>query len=55
MVVGNGTEQMVGFLRNRFLRNHGMDSLANDTGGQAFYDTNGLKDVLMRVTNEGMH
>jgi VWFA-related protein len=55
MVIGNGTEQMVNFLRNDFLRNHMMDSLAKDTGGQAFYNTNGLKQVLTKVTNEGMH
>ncbi len=29
--------------------------LAKSTGGQAFYDTNGLKDVLERVTEQGMH
>lgn len=35
--------------------NVGMEDIAKTTGGQAFYDTNGLKDVLGRVTNEGMH
>ena len=39
----------------RFLRRNTMDTLARNTGGQAFYDTNGIKDVLEHVTNEGMH
>ena len=30
-----------------------MDELAKDTGGQAFYNTNGLNDVLARVVNNG--
>jgi VWFA-related protein len=32
-----------------------MEDLAKSTGGQAFYETNGLKDVLKRVTDQGMH
>ena len=28
-----------------------MDELASDTGGRAFYDTNGIGDVLTRATN----
>ena len=55
VAIANGAEQMANFLRNNFLRNHMMDSLAKDTGGQAFYNTNGLKEVLTKVTNEGMH
>ena len=39
----------------RFLRHYTMDSLARNTGGQAFYDTNGIKDVLLKATDEGMH
>ena len=39
----------------RFARHNTMDTLARNTGGQAFYDTNGIKDVLEHVTNEGMH
>ncbi len=31
-----------------------MDMLARDTGGQAFYNTNGIDDVLNRVTQHGM-
>ena len=30
-----------------------METLAKDTGGQAFYNTNGLSDVLTRVVNNG--
>ena len=40
---------------SRFARHNTMDTLARNTGGQAFYDTNGIKDVLEHVTNEGMH
>ncbi len=32
-----------------------MEQLAKDTGGQAFYNTNGLGQVLTRVINEGAH
>ncbi|MGA9980104.1 MAG: VWA domain-containing protein [Candidatus Sulfotelmatobacter sp.] len=32
-----------------------MDELAKDTGGQAFYNTNGLNDALARVVNNGTH
>ncbi len=32
-----------------------MDDLAKTTGGQAFYNTNGLGDVLARVVDDGSH
>lgn len=32
-----------------------MEQLAKDTGGQAFYNTNGLGDALTRVVNTGSH
>ena len=32
-----------------------MDELAKDTGGEAFYSTNGLNNVLDRVLNHGTH
>jgi VWFA-related protein len=32
-----------------------MEQLAKDTGGQAFYNTNGLNDALARVVNNGSH
>jgi VWFA-related protein len=38
----------------RIWTNVGMEDLARTTGGQAFHDTNGLSDVLSRVTNQGM-
>jgi VWFA-related protein len=31
------------------------ESLAKSTGGQAFFNSNGITDVLTRVTNQGMH
>jgi hypothetical protein len=33
----------------------GSEELAKDTGGQAFYNTNGLNDALTRVVNNGTH
>lgn len=36
-------------------RYRAMDLLAKSTGGEAFYNTNGIKDVLLKATNEGMH
>jgi VWFA-related protein len=38
---------------NRDLQHNSMEELAQDTGGQAFYNTNGLGDVLTRVVNNG--
>jgi len=32
-----------------------MEQLAKDTGGKAFYNTNGLNDALTRVVNNGSH
>jgi VWFA-related protein len=32
-----------------------MDDLARNTGGEAFYNTNGLNDALERVLNHGTH
>lgn len=32
-----------------------MEQLAKDTGGQAFYNTNGLSEALTRVVNNGSH
>ena len=34
-------------------RHDAMEQLAKDTGGQAFYNTNGLSDALGRVVNNG--
>jgi VWFA-related protein len=38
---------------SRDLNHTSMDELAKDTGGQAFYNTNGLNDALTRVVNNG--
>jgi len=38
---------------DRDLNRNSMEELAKDTGGQAFYNTNGLNDVLTRVVNNG--
>lgn len=32
-----------------------MEEIARDTGGKAFYNTNGLSDALTRVVNNGSH
>jgi len=36
-------------------RQNSMELLAKTTGGKAFFNSNGIKDVLEHVTNEGMH
>ena len=38
---------------SRDLNHTSMDEMAKDTGGQAFYNTNGLNDALTRVVNNG--
>ena len=38
---------------NRDLSHQAMEELANDTGGKAYYNTNGLSDALARVINNG--
>lgn len=43
------------FSTRMYSRQNSMELLAKSTGGQAFYNTNGIKDVLDHVTNEGMH
>lgn len=50
-----GATAMQNFLMSQYLSHASMESLAKDTGGQAFYNTNGLKEVLAKVTDEGMH
>jgi VWFA-related protein len=32
-----------------------MDEIAKDTGGEAFYNTNGLKDALAQIVSSGSH
>jgi VWFA-related protein len=38
---------------DRDSNHNAMEQLAKDTGGQAFYNTNGLNDALARVVNNG--
>jgi VWFA-related protein len=38
---------------DRDSNHNAMEELAKDTGGQAFYNTNGLNDALARVVNNG--
>lgn len=40
---------------SRDLNHSAMEDLAKDTGGHAYYNTNGLGAILMRVTNNGAH
>ena len=46
-------QQMQTAAVNRDSSHNAMDELAKDTGGQAFYNTNGLNDALTRVVNNG--
>ncbi len=39
---------------DRASRQGAMEEIASDTGGQAFYNVNGLDEVLSRVTQDGM-
>lgn len=51
---GKGTPAEI---RNEYLNRAGgqiaMETLAKDTGGEAFYNTNGLGDAITRAVNEG--
>lgn len=40
---------------SRDLNHSAMEDLAKDTGGQAYYNSNGLGAILLRVTNNGAH
>lgn len=48
-------EQMKLGASNRDLSHIAMEELAKDTGGQAFYNTNGLGSTVTRVINNGTH
>jgi VWFA-related protein len=39
----------------RYTNQATMDEIAKDTGGEAFYNTNGLKEALDQVINNGTH
>ena len=40
---------------NRAANQATMDEVAKDTGGEAFYNTNGFKDALARIIDNGTH
>lgn len=50
-VVKNQVDSLRNGTNDRITMNETMDELATDTGGRAFYDTNGIGDVLTRITN----
>ncbi len=50
---GIRVKQMQTGAADRDSNHSAMEELAKDTGGQAFYNTNGLNDALTRVVNNG--
>jgi VWFA-related protein len=56
---GSATNVQLGSLYGdrdtRILQHTGMDDLARDTGGKAFYNTNGLSDAMNDVITNGSH
>jgi VWFA-related protein len=40
---------------NRYFNHKAADDIASNTGGQAFYNTNGLKDALAEVVHKGAY
>ncbi len=51
----NNVNQMNAELQNVSSARLTAESLAKSTGGQAFFNSNGITDILTRVTNQGMH
>ncbi len=51
----NNIDQMNAELQNVSSTRLTAESLAKSTGGQAFFNSNGITDILTRVTNQGMH
>ncbi len=51
----NNVNQMNGELQNVSSTRLAAEALAKSTGGQAFFNSNDMKDILTRVTNQGMH
>ncbi len=51
----NNIDQMNSELQNVSSTRLTAESLAKSTGGQAFFNSNGITDILTRVTNQGMH
>ena len=55
MMSQNNVDQMNAELQNVSSTRLTAESLAKSTGGQAFFNSNGITDILTRVTNQGMH
>ena len=53
IAIHDQVKQMQTGQTNRDLNHQTMDELAADTGGKAFYNTNGLGDALTHVVNNG--
>ncbi len=48
-------QSLQGDIINRYFNHKEMDDLATNTGGQTFYNTNGLKEALGEVINQGAY
>ncbi|HZD30619.1 MAG TPA: VWA domain-containing protein, partial [Candidatus Angelobacter sp.] len=55
MMSQNNVDQMNAELQSVSSTRQTAESLAKSTGGQAFFNSNGIADILTRVTNQGMH
>ena len=55
MMSQNNASQMSAELQSVSSTRQTAESLAKNTGGQAFFNSNGITDILTRVTNQGMH
>jgi VWFA-related protein len=55
MMGQNNAAQMSAELQSVSSTRQTAESLAKSTGGQAFFNSNGITDILTRVTNQGMH
>ena len=53
MIVGDQLKRMRSNETSRDLNHSAMEDLAKDTGGRAYYNTNGLSDVLAHVVDNG--
>ncbi len=55
MMSQNNVGQMNAELQSVSSTRFTAESLAKNTGGQAFFNSNGISNILTRVTNQGMH
>ena len=55
LAIRDQMKQMQTGTTSRDMNHSTMEDLAKDTGGQAFYNTNGLNVALTRVVNNGTH